>query len=89
MVVSYLNGYVASSWHKLTMRNPRVQTFTGEEIQPQDTVTTMLESSITGMVDYVESNLDTLAHTSWLFEVKDELDIQLLPKRMGLDSDKV
>ena len=88
---SYFNQHIDDSWNSLTHTCYHVNTFTRQRIPSDDTITSKLHDALTNMRAYVNQNRDTLAHTSWPYELEenDENIYDILQNDQGLAEDHV
>ncbi len=86
-VVNYLNNNIAASWTNLTKSNIVIQNFAGERIAVVDSIPSQIKNKILNMGDFIDQNIDTLAHCSWPYKEEEPTTCTVLNKEQGMDSD--
>ena len=67
----YFDEHIDNSWKKLTTRSTRINTFKQYNISTNKSIHYKLIIQLQNIKKYVHSQMDTLAHTSWPYELND------------------
>ena len=84
----YFTEHVADSWQKLTSKVTHINTFQNNCIPAATSIQHQLTAEIRGMKQYVKSQMDTLAHISWPYELFEPQDL-VMDEEAGLAVDRV
>ena len=84
----YFDEHIGNSWKKLTTRSTHINTFKQYNIPTNKSIHYKLTIQLQNMKKYVRSQMDTLTHTSWPYEL-DDPPAANLHANFGLAADTV
>ena len=77
---------MGNSWCKLKSKTAHINTFTHYNIPAEDLLYNKLTTQLCDMRNYVNTQINTLTHTSWPIELE-EYSTAVLTENFGLSAD--